>query len=214
MSEIVHDKVEDYINAELKENKGLIREMEIYAKDNSVPIIHKDVAELLRVLLKLKKPKRILELGCAIGYSSIFFVDVLEGDVDIITTERNPKMLEKANLNIEKSGYEKNIKILVGDAKETLTEVDGKFDMIFIDAAKGHYKMFYDMVIDKLNPGGLIVSDNILYQGMIADEDLVIRRKRTIVKRMRDYISFICECEDLDTSLIPMGDGVALSYKK
>ncbi|MEG0249926.1 MAG: O-methyltransferase [Peptostreptococcus sp.] len=212
MSNIVNDVVEDYIRGTLAENTGQIKEMEKYAKENSVPIIHKEVSELLRVILNIHKPKRILEIGCAIGYSSIFFSSVLNNDVEIITTERNPVMLEQAEKNIEKAGLN-NIKILVGDAQETLKNVEGNFDMIFIDAAKGQYKMFFDTVIDKLNVNGIVVSDNILYKGMIADDGLVVRRKRTIVKRMRDYLDYLCQAEYLDTSIIPIGDGVAISYK-
>lgn len=213
MSNIVNDKVENYIRETLKPSQGLLRDLELYAEENSVPIIHKEVADLLRVILKLKKPKKILELGCAIGYSSLFFADVLDGDVEIVTTERNPIMLERAQDNIKKAGMEDRIKILVGDAEETLKDLEGTFDMIFIDAAKGHYKMFFDMLIGKLNHGGIVISDNILYKGMIASDDYVVRRKKTIVKRMRTYLDYICDLEGISTSLIPIGDGLAISYK-
>ncbi|MDD7183303.1 O-methyltransferase [Peptostreptococcus porci] len=214
MSNIVNDLVEDYIRKTLKMNNGLLEEMEIYAEDNSVPIIHKEVSELLKVILKIHKPKRILEIGCAIGYSSIFFADVLNNDVEIITTERNPIMLEKAYENIKKAGLSDKIKILVGDAEETLKDIDGDFDMVFIDAAKGQYKLFFDIVFDKVKNGGIVISDNILYKGMIASDDFVVKRKKTIVKRMRDYLDYICHQEFLDTSIIPIGDGVAISYKR
>ena len=181
MSNIVNNVVEDYIRETLKDTEGLLKELEIYAEENSVPIVHKEVADLLKVLLKMQKPKRILEVGCAIGYSSILF--------------------------------ENNITILEGDAVEQLQNVEGEFDMIFLDAAKGQYKLFYDLVIDKLKVGGVLISDNILYKGMIASDDLVVRRKKTIVKRMRDYLDYICNCDYLTTSLLPMGDGVAISYK-
>lgn len=213
MSNIVNDKVENYIRETLKPSQGLLRDLELYAEENSVPIIHKEVADLLRVILKLKMPKKILELGCAIGYSSLFFADVLDGDVEIVTTERNPIMLERAQDNIKKAGMEDRIKILVGDAEETLKDLEGTFDMIFIDAAKGHYKMFFDMLIGKLNHGGIVISDNILYKGMIASDDYVVRRKKTIVKRMRTYLDYICDLEGISTSLIPIGDGLAISYK-
>ena len=197
MSNIVNNLVEDYIRTTLKEKDGLLRELEEYANEHNVPIVHKEVSELLKVLLKIQKPKRILEVGCAIGYSSILFASVLDEDVEIITVERN----------------EKNITILEGDAEEILKEVEGPFDMIFMDAAKGQYKLFYDMIIDKLRVDGLLISDNILYKGMVAHDDFVIRRKKTIVKRMRNYLDYICNCDYLSTSLIPIGDGVALSYK-
>lgn len=214
MSNIVNDLVEEYIRETLAEKDGLLKELEDYAHENNVPIIHKEVSDLLKVILKIHRPKRILEIGCAIGYSSIFFASVLGGDVEIITTERNEVMIEKAKENIKIAGLEDKITILEGDAEETLKTIDGEFDMIFIDAAKGQYQLFFDLVIDRLKKGGLVVSDNILYKGMVAHDDFVVRRKKTIVKRMRNYLDYICTCDYLSTSLIPIGDGVALSYKE
>ena len=213
MSNIVNDVVEDYIRHTLKDADGLLKELEVFAEENSVPIVHKEVSDLLKVLLKMQKPQRILEVGCAIGYSSILFATTCEGNVDITTCERNPVMIERAKENIKRSEFENNIRILEGDAVEQLKNVEGEFDMIFLDAAKGQYKLFYDLVIDKLKVGGVLISDNILYKGMIASDDLVVRRKKTIVKRMRNYLDYICNCDYLTTSLLPMGDGVAISYK-
>ena len=202
MSNIVNDVVEDYIRHTLKDADGLLKELEVFAEENSVAIVH-----------KMQKPQRILEVGCAIGYSSILFATTCEGNVDITTCERNPVMIERAKENIKRAGFENNIRILEGDAVEQLKNVEGEFDMIFLDAAKGQYKLFYDLVIDKLKVGGVLISDNILYKGMIASDDLVVRRKKTIVKRMRNYLDYICNCDYLTTSLLPMGDGVAISYK-
>lgn len=212
MGNIVNNLVENYIRETLKEKDGLLKELEIYADKNNVPIIHKEVSELLRVILKIKRPKRILEVGCAIGYSSIFFASCLD-DIEIITIERNQDMIKKAKENIKKAGFN-NITIIENDAVDALKDIHGEFDMIFLDAAKSQYKLFYDMVIDNLKTGGLLVSDNILYKGMVAHDDFVVKRKKTIVKRMRDYLDYISNCDYLDTSLIPIGDGVALSYKK
>ena len=214
MSNIVNNLVEEYIRTTLKDKEGLLRELEIYAEQNNVPIVHKEVSDLLKVLLKIDKPKRILEVGCAIGYSSILFATTVGYDVKITNVERNELMIEKAKENIKRAGFEKNITILEGDAEELLSNIEGEFDMIFLDAAKGQYKLFYDMVIDKLKVGGLLISDNILYKGMVAHDDFVVKRKKTIVKRMRNYLDYICNCDYLSTSLIPIGDGVALSYKE
>ena len=214
MSNIVNNLVEEYIRTTLKDKEGLLRELEVYADENNVPIVHKEVSDLLKVLLKIDKPKRILEVGCAIGYSSILFATTVGDDVQITTVERNELMIEKAKENIKRAGFENNITILEGDAEELLSNIEGEFDMIFLDAAKGQYKLFYDMVIDKLKVGGLLISDNILYKGMVAHDDFVVKRKKTIVKRMRNYLDYICNCDYLSTSLIPIGDGVALSYKE
>lgn len=213
MSNIVNNLVEEYIRKTLTETKGLLGDMEKFAHENNVPIVHKEVSEMLKVLLKVKKPKKILEVGCAIGYSSILFANSVE-DVEIITVERNPEMISLAKENIKKANLCDRIKILEGDAEEILKNIEGEFDVIFLDAAKGQYKLFYDMVIDNLKVGGLLISDNILYKGMVAHDSFVVKRKKTIVKRMRSYLDYICSCENLDTSIIPIGDGVALSYKK
>lgn len=214
MSNIVNDEVEKYIRETLNDKVGLLKELEEYAVEYNVPIVHKEVSDLLKVLLKVQKPKSILEVGCAIGYSSILFSTATNGDTKIITVERNEKMIEQAKKNFQKSGFDNNITLLEGDAEELLKNIQGEFDMIFLDAAKGQYKLFYDLVIDKLKVGGLLISDNILYKGMIADDNLVMRRKKTIVKRMRNYLDYICNCDYLSTSLIPIGDGLALSYKE
>ena len=214
MSNIVNNLVEDYIRNTLPEKGGLLKELEIYAEENNVPIVHKEVSDLLKVMLKVQKPKKVLEVGCAIGYSSILFATTIGEDADITTVERNEKMIEKAKENIKLAGFENNITILEGDAEEILTNIEGEFDMVFLDAAKGQYKLFYDMIIDKLKVGGLLISDNILYKGMVAHDDFVVRRKKTIVKRMRNYLEYISTCDYLQTSLIPIGDGVAFSYKE
>ena len=177
MSNIVNKEVEKYIRETLKDKEGLLKELEEYALEYNVPIVHKEVSDLLKVLLKVQKPKSILEVGCAIGYSSILFSTATDGQAKIITVERNEKMIEQAKKNFERSGFDKNITLLEGDAEELLKNVEGEFDMIFLDAAKGQYKLFYDLVIDKLKVGGLLISDNILYKGMIADDALVMRKK-------------------------------------
>ena len=132
MSNIVNDVVEDYIRHTLKDADGLLKELEVFAEENSVPIVHKEVSDLLKVLLKMQKPQRILEVGCAIGYSSILFATTCEGNVDITTCERNPVMIERAKENIKRAGFENNIRILEGDAVEQLKNVEGEFDMIFL----------------------------------------------------------------------------------
>ncbi|WP_066072338.1 O-methyltransferase [Alkalithermobacter thermoalcaliphilus] len=213
MNNIVNELVEKYIKQTV--NTGFdLSCMEKYAKEHNVPIIQKEVASFLKVLLKIHKPKRILEVGTAIGYSSILFALSLDKECQIITVERNEEMIKKATENIKKFGLQDNITIIDGDAKEKLKEIDGNFDMIFLDAAKGQYKIFFDIVIDKLDVGGLLISDNVLYKGMIASDEFLIKRKKTIAKRMREYLDYICNCNYLDTSLVPIGDGIALSYKK
>ncbi len=214
LSNIVNEPVENYIRATIREREPFLQELEEYAHENVVPIIQPEVAQFIRVMLNFQKPKKILEVGTAIGYSAIVFAKSAGEGCEITTVERNEKIIPIAKENIKKSGLEENITILEGDACEILKELDGEYDMIFLDAAKGQYKLFFDLTFDKLKKGGLLISDNILYKGMVASDEFAVRRKKTIIKRMRNYLDYICSSDELETSIIPIGDGVALSYKK
>lgn len=130
------------------------------------------------------------------------------------TIERQEEMLVLARENIKKAGLENIISIIAGDAEEVLRCLDKKYDLIFLDAAKGQYPEFLPDCLRMLKEGGLLVSDNVLYKGMVASDDLVMKRKKTIVNRMRTYLESLCEDPMLDTSILPVGDGVALSYKR
>ncbi len=211
---INYDYINNYIRNTIKENDGILKELEDFARENHVPIIQPEVAKLLLVTGKLLKPKRILEVGTAIGYSAIVLSNVLAEGGKIDTVDRYELMIERAKINIKRAGLENTVNIIVGDAVEVLRCLDKKYDMIFLDAAKGQYPEFLPECMRMLNKGGLLFSDNVLYKGMVANDDLVVRRKKTIVKRLRDFLSSICENEELDTSILPIGDGVALSYKK
>lgn len=214
MSNINKTYIEDYIREIMPKNNGILASMEQYAENNHIPIIHPEVAQLLRVLIKIKKPKRILEVGTAIGYSTIIMVESLEGSGTITTIERRDDMIDLALDNIKKAGFQNQINIIKGEAKEILPNLDEVYDFIFLDAAKGKYMEFFNYCINNLDTDGIIVSDNVLFKGMVANDDLVVRRKKTIVKRMREYLNFICNTKGLVSSVIPIGDGVALTYKE
>jgi len=211
---INYNYINEYIRKTIKPSSGILKELEDYAHDNHVPIIQPEVASLLALLGKLLAPFRILEAGTAIGYSAILLSCSLAHGGRIDTVERSGLMIEKAKENIKKAGLEDCINIIEGDALEVLKCLDKQYDMIFLDAAKGQYPEFLPECKRMLKPGGLLVSDNVLYKGMIANDELVVRRKKTIVGRMRDFLDNLCRDEDLDTSIIPIGDGVALTYKK
>lgn len=211
---ICYDYINEYIRNTIKRNGGILKELEDFAMEHHVPIIQPEVAGLLVLLGRLVKPERILEAGTAIGYSAILLSDVLEPGGRIDTIDRYELMIDRARENINKAGLDNTINIIPGDALEVLKCLDKQYDMIFLDAAKGQYPEFLPECLRLLRKGGLLVSDNVLYKGMIANDELVVRRKKTIVKRMRDYLDSICNCEELDTSIIPIGDGVAVSYKK
>ena len=208
MSNITYDYMEEYIRGLIKDEDDLLIELEEFAKENSVPIIHKEVGRFLEVLINIKKPKKILELGTAIGYSAILMEKASQGESSITTIERDKAMVDLATKNIEKSGYKEKIKIVEGDCLEVLSEIDEKFDLIFMDAGKGHYNHFFPECLRLLEDDGIIIGDNVLFRGMVASDHLVKRRKITIVKRMREFLNMVSQDEFL-TSIIPMGDGLA-----
>ncbi|MDF2985831.1 MAG: putative O-methyltransferase [Eubacterium sp.] len=211
---INYDYITEYIRATIKPNTGLLAQLEQYASENHVPIIQPEVAALLKVLGNLNKPSRILEVGTAIGYSSMLFSGFLKPEGVIDTIERNEQMIELARKNIKTAGLQDTINVIAGDALEVLGCLDKQYDMIFLDAAKGQYSEFLEQSKRMLAAGGLLISDNVLYKGMIATDELVVRRKKTIVTRMRSFLKTLCQDESFETSIIPIGDGVALSYKK
>lgn len=214
MSRINEDYIEDYIREVIPKSSGYLQAMEDYAEENHVPIIHPEVAQLLRVLIRIKKPRNILEVGTAIGYSAIVMAEAMGKVGNITTIERREDMLNIAKKNFEEYGLSDRISIMLGDAHDVLPKIDEKFDLIFLDAAKSKYMDFLPYCVDNLSQGGIIISDNVLYKGMIANDELVVRRQKTIVRRMREYLDYICNNPIFESSIIPIGDGVALTYKK
>jgi predicted O-methyltransferase YrrM len=211
---INYEYITRYIRETIRPNTGLLAELEEYARLNHVPIIQPEAAAFLKVIGNMRRPARILEVGTAIGYSAILFSGFLQQKGIIDTIERSEEMIELARKNIKLAGLQNTINVIAGDALEVLTCLNKSYDMIFMDAAKGQYSEFLEQSKRMLVSGGILVSDNVLYKGMIATDDLVVRRKRTIVNRMRSFLKTLCEDETFETSIIPIGDGVALSYKK
>lgn len=214
MSSVNEEYITKYIRDIVPKKEGLLKDLEDYAKEYNVPIIEPEVGQLLTFLLKLYKPKEILEVGTAIGYSALLMANSLEGQWSITTMERNPQMILQATKNFQESPYGENIRIIQGDARENFPHLTKTYDLIFLDAAKGQYIEFFHYSMDLLKPGGIIVSDNVLYKGMVASDDLIVRRKRTIVNRLREYLEYINNLEGYTSSVLPLGDGVALTYKE
>lgn len=214
LNQINEDYIEDYIRSLLPDNNHNLKVMEKYAEDNHVPIVQPEVAQLLKVLLKIKNPKNILEIGTAIGYSALVMAEITSTECKITTIERRKDMIELAIDNISKTEYGNKINILEGEAEEVLSTLEEKYDFIFLDAAKGQYMDFFNKCIKFLQPGGIIVSDNVLYKGMVATDKLVIRRKKTIVKRLREFLQYINYIEGYTSSVIPIGDGVAITHRE
>lgn len=210
--DIIFDYVTDYLNNTLGSSDEFLSELENYADENHVPIVTKDTAWFLRSLVTMKKPKKILEIGTAIGYSAILFAK--HSDADIVTLEKDEETAIIAKENIEKAGLSSRIQVIVGDAMESIKDIDDKFDFVFLDANKSHYKDYLPDIMRNLTDGGVIVSDNILYKGMVANDELVTKRQKTIVKNLREYLNILTNHDELVTSIIPIGDGVALSVRK
>jgi len=214
MSQIVYEPVNAYLRSLVVENDPYFLELEAYADQHHVPIIHPEVKNLLAFIVQTTKASSILELGTAIGYSASVFSKAMAGKGKVVSIERREDYHMMAVANVKKLHVDTDFDFKLGEAVEVLEGLDDKFDIIFLDAAKGHYQVFFDLCYHMLNPGGVIISDNILYKGMIASDDLVLRRKKTIVKRMRKYLDFISNHPELTTTILPMSDGIALSYKK
>lgn len=213
MSQINHDYINSYLIDLIPQNEGILKELETYAIEHHTPIVTPEVAGLLKAMIKSLGAKNILEVGTAIGYSAILMGLSAADDFRITTIERNEENACLALQNIEKAGMKQNIKVLIGDASELLDQVEGSYDIIFVDAAKGHYMDFFEKSIDKLKIGGLFICDNVLFRGMVAERSLLVRRKITIVKRLKKFLHFISNNESLQTTIIPMGDGVSISCK-
>ncbi len=214
MNQIHEEYIEDYIRSLLPSSNGILKDLEKYALDYHIPIVQPEVAQLLKVLLKIKKPNSILEIGTAIGYSAIIMAENTSPNCKITSIERRRDMVEKAIENIGKTPFKDRITILEGEAEEVLLNLNDKYDFIFLDAAKGQYMEFFNRCINLLDRDGIIVSDNVLYKGMVATDKLVVRRKKTIVKRLRKYLQYINEIQGYTSCVIPIGDGLAITYKE
>lgn len=187
--------------------------MRKYAEENNVPIVHKEVAQFLRVVINSNNVKKILEVGTAIGYSAILMAQAAGDNCRIVTIERDDNMYNLALENIKRAGLEDKIEVIKGDALEVLKDINESFDMIFIDGAKGHYSDMLNNVKRLLKLNGIVFADNVLFRGMVCSDELLIRRKITIVKRMRKYLKEISNSNIFETVVLPVGDGVALSTK-
>lgn len=213
MSGVAYDYIENYIRKLIPESDDFLKEMESFAEENRVPIAQKDTAQFLSAMIRIIRPKKILELGTAIGYSAIVMNNSYN-KAEITTIERDEKMVKLARENIEKLNLSDKIKVIEGDVLLVVKELNEKYDVIFIDAGKGHYNHLLDDLLNLLNEDGVIIADNVLFRGMVASDELVIRRKITIVKRMRKYLDMVSTDPKLFTTVIPMGDGIAITTRR
>ena len=213
---ITEERVLDFIRSfGVDRGSEALHMIEKEAIRDDVPIIRKESGELLRILLQIKKPEKILEVGAAIGFSSVFMGENTDNNTHITTIENYPPRIERAKVNIALAGMEDKITLISGDAAEVLKELSGSWDFIFMDAAKGQYIHFLPDVLRLLAPDGLIFSDNVLQDGDVLESRFAVtRRNRTIHSRMREYLTMLTHTPELTTSVIPIGDGVSLTMKK
>lgn len=209
------DRITAFINSYDQGNVPYLNEMEQFARQNHVPIIRTQVQGLLKLLLAMKKPMRILEVGTAIGFSALFMSEHAPAGCEVVTIEKVEKRIGQAKENFRQYGQGNKITLLEGDAKEILSTLEIPFDFIFMDAAKGQYLCFLPHVLRLLREGGILVSDNVLQDGDVLESRYAVtRRNRTIHSRMREYLYQLTHREELYTSILPVGDGVTVSYKR
>lgn len=211
---ITDERFSSYMNSLYEENTLLLQQLEEEAHRDDVPIIRKETQQLLKVLLSLKQPSAILEVGAAIGFSSILMAEYNPVPCKITTIENYEKRIPIAKQNFAKAEKNDVITLLEGDATEILKELNGPYDFIFMDAAKAQYIVFLPEVKRLLSPGGMLISDNVLQDGDIVQSRFAVtRRNRTIHKRMREYLYALTHDEDFTTTILPVGDGVTISVK-
>lgn len=212
---IVDERMVTYIHSLETPESPLIEQIEQEALDTYVPIIRKETQSFLKVLLMMKKPVRVLEVGTAIGFSALLMCEYLPENGHITTIEKYEKRIPIARENFKRAGKEDRITLIEGDALEVMRSLEGPFDFIFMDAAKGQYIHYMPEAIRLLSKDGVLMSDNVLQDGDIIESRFAVeRRNRTIHSRMREYLYELKHNDQLQTSIIPLGDGVALSVKK
>lgn len=212
---IVDERITSFIQSMIMDEEGVIGEIEQEAVKDQVPIIRKETREWLKTMLLVKKPMRVLEVGTAVGFSAVYMCRFLEEGAHITTIENWEPRIMKAKQNFERAGVADRITLLEGDAADWLCRMDETFDFIFMDAAKGQYIHFLPNVVRLLADGGILVSDNVLQDGAVLDSKYIVeRRNRTIHGRMREYLYALKNHALLETSILPLGDGVAFSVKK
>ena len=211
---IIDPRMATFIDSMDPGNPPYLDELEKEAIAGDVPIIRKPLQSFFRFLLKYVKPKSILEVGTAIGFSAILMSEYAPADCKITTIEKYEKRIPIAKENFRKFGKEGQITLLEGDAAEILKDLEGPYDLIFMDAAKGQYLAFLPDVLRLLAPGGLLLSDNVLQDGDVIESRFALeRRKRTTHARMREYLYELKHAPGLETVILPVGDGITLTTK-
>ncbi len=211
---IIDERMSAFIDSMNRGNTPFLDEIEKYALQNQVPVVRKSMQQLLKFLLATVKPKNILEVGTAIGFSALFMSEYAPEGCHIDTIEKYEKRISIARDNFARAGKSDSITLLEGDATELLRTLEGSYELIFMDAAKGQYIRFLPDILRLLAPGGILVSDNVLQDGDILESRFAVtRRNRTIHTRMREYLYELTHHPQLETAVLPVGDGVTVSVR-
>lgn len=211
---IVDERMVAFINSFDKGNTPFLDELEREALAANVPIIRKEMQGFMKFLLAAHRPMRILEVGTAVGFSALLMSEYGPADCRITTIEKYDKRIPVARENFARAGREQQITLIEGDAADVLKELGGPYDLIFMDAAKGQYIHFLPEILRLLPVGGLLVSDNVLQDGDVLESRYAVtRRNRTIHARMREYLYELTHCRELETCILPVGDGVTVSVR-
>lgn len=213
-NQITYPYIEEFLNEIEPPEDDFLKDLEAEARRDNVPAAVRPTARLLYVLAKLKKPKRILEVGTAIGYSALTLYIGSGKTAKIVTIEKDEERFLLARNHIRSFGALSDIKPLCGDAEELIDTLEGTFDMVFIDAAKGASMRYFEKILPKVAPGGMIVTDNVLYGGRTAAPGEPAHKHRTGVRIMREYLDFLCTDPRFYTAVLPVGDGVAVTLLK
>ncbi|ABP66508.1 O-methyltransferase, family 3 [Caldicellulosiruptor saccharolyticus DSM 8903] len=211
--DISQDILNQFIRSKLTNIDRELLKIEEYAKKHNIPIVSREVSRLLTILTMLRKPKRILEIGTAIGYSTLS-MHIGFPEAKIISIEMDFDMVMQAKRNVKEFNAEDKITIIGGEAEEVLQAIDGEFDMIFFDAAKAQYIDYFNLTKDKMSKECLLVCDNVLFKGMVVGRRYLVRRKITITKRMNKFIKMIEDDPEFVMTLLPISDGVLIAIKK
>lgn len=212
---MLNDKLHSYIEELIPGRTQLIIEMEDYAKENKVPIMELVGIEALLQLLRIQDSKKILEVGTAIGYSALRMAEALPSAF-IVTIERDLERIQVAQEYINRSNHGNQILLIKGDALEVeeLVSVQAPYDAIFVDAAKGQYKKFFEIYSKYLKDDGIIITDNVLFKGLVTESEIESKRIRNLVKKIDGFNQWLMNHPDYHTVILPVGDGIAISKKK
>lgn len=212
---ITDERLASFINSFNTDYDDVITSIRKEAEENRVPIIRQEAGEFIKLLILMNKPKKILEIGTAVGFSAIFMSRFLDDDAHITTIENYPPRIAEAKKNFVRAGVESRITLMEGDAQEILPGLDEQYDFVFMDAAKGQYGCFFSEAVRLLKPNGILLCDNVLQDGDVLESRFAVtRRNRTIHSRMREYLHDLTHDPLLDTAILNVGDGMSLSMKK